>query len=169
MPYTLDISSSQTQAETTSTSASTPTDRDGGENKLIASFIPRPTICLDPVQNKNNGVGSILGRKHISDTRKTYDAVLKIVQQIGSISGGVHSPETKISLDPVSNMPQCITDSIPKRIKVGIAKPCNSDTKTNGEVTVITADAVGTRSDEPVTNTTTNGNLIVPTSFLCSR
>ena len=132
MPYTLDISSSQTQAETTSTSASNPTDRDGGENKLIASFISRPTICLDPIQNKNNDVGSILGRKHISDTRKTYDAVQKIVQQIGSISGGVHSPETKISLDPVSNIPQCIIDSIPKRIKVGIAKPCNSGTKTNG-------------------------------------
>ena len=69
----------------------------------------------------------------------------------------------------MSNMPQCIIGSIPKRIKVGIAKPCNSGTETNGEVTVITADAVGTRSIEPVTNTTTNGHLIVPTSFLCSR
>ena len=46
------------------------TDRDEVENKLIVSSIPRPTICLDPLQNTNIGVSSILGWKHISDTRK---------------------------------------------------------------------------------------------------
>ena len=145
------------------------TDRDEGENKLIVISIPRPTICLDPIQNKNNGISSILGGKHISDTRKTYDSVQKTVQEAGYIPGGNHSPENRISLDSVSNMPPCIIGSTPKRIKIGIAKPGNSGTKTNGDGTVITPDVVGTRIDKPVTKYTTIENFIAPTSFLSSR
>ena len=94
------------------------TDRDEGENKLIVISIPRPTICLDPIQNKNNGISSILGGKHISETRKTYHFLQKTVQEAGYIPGGDYSPENRISLDPVSNMPPCITVSTPKRIKI---------------------------------------------------
>ena len=145
------------------------TDRDEVENKLIVSSIPRSTICLDPIHNKNNGVCSIFGGKHISDTRKAYDYVRKTVQEAGSIPSGDHSPENKISLDPVSNMPQCVTGSTPKRINIGITKPVNSGTKPNGDGTVITPDAVGTRIDEPVTKNSTKENFVVLTSFLSSR
>ena len=120
-------------------------------------------------EQEHNGVSSILGRKHISNTRKTYDSVQKIMQEAGSTPGSVHSPEIKISCDPVSNMSQCIIGSTLKKIKVGIAKPGNSGTKTNGDRTVITADAIGTRIDEPVTNTPTKEQFIVLTSFLSSR
>ena len=59
--------------------------------------------------------------------------------------------------------------STPKRIKGGIAKPGTSSTKTNGDGNVITANAFGTRIDEPVTNNSTKEHFIVPTSFLSSR